>query len=168
MKTIHVHQFGGLEALIQDEVHVPEPGEGEARVKVEAIGVNFLDVYQRMGRYQGSLPLALGQEAAGIVDAVGSGVKDVKIGDRVVYTGVQGSYAEYVIIPEWRLVAIPNKVDAKYAVAVMLQGITAHYLTHSTYPLKKGDTALVHAAGPIAGTNCEAVRRARHRDGFNG
>ena len=147
MKTIRVHQFGGLEALAHDEVPVPEPGEGEARVKVEAIGVNFLDVYQRMGRYQGSLPLALGQEAAGIVDAVGSGVKDVKVGDQVVYTGVQGSYAEYVIVPEWRLVTIPSNVDSQYAVAVMLQGITAHYLSHSTYPLKKGDTALVHAAG---------------------
>jgi NADPH2:quinone reductase len=147
MKTIRVHQFGGLEVLVQDEVQVPEPDEGEARVKVEAIGVNFLDVYQRMGRYQGALPFALGQEAAGVVDAVGSDVKDVKVGDRVVYTGVQGSYAEYVTIPEWRLVIIPNNVDANHAVAVMLQGITAHYLTHSTYPLKKGDTALVHAAG---------------------
>ncbi len=147
MKTIRVHQFGGLEALTYDEVQVPEPGEGEARVKVEAIGVNFLDVYQRMGRYQGSLPFALGQEAAGIVDAIGAGVKDLKVGDHVVYTGVQGSYAEQVIIPEWRLVTTPNKVDSNHAVAVMLQGITAHYLTHSTYPLKKGDTALVHAAG---------------------
>src|SRR5678815_824819 len=147
MKTIRVHQFGGLEALSNDEVQVPEPGEGEARVKVEAVGVNFLDIYQRMGRYQGSLPLALGQEAAGVVDAVGSGVKDVKVGDRVVYTGVQGSYAEYVIVPQWRLVTIPSNVDSQHAVAVMLQGITAHYLSHSTYPLKKGDTALVHAAG---------------------
>jgi len=147
MKTIRVHQFGGLEVLAHDEVQVPEPGEGEARVKVEAIGVNFLDVYQRMGRYQGALPFALGQEAAGVVDAVGSGVKEVRVGDRVVYTMVQGSYAEYVVVPEWRLVTIPNNVDAKHAVAVMLQGITAHYLTHSTYPLKKGDTVLVHAAG---------------------
>jgi len=147
MRTIRVHQFGGLEALAYDEVQVPEPGEGEVRVKVEAVGVNFLDIYQRMGRYQGSLPLALGQEAAGVVDAVGSGVKDVKVGDRVVYTGVQGSYAEYVIVPQWRLVTIPSNVDSQHAVAVMLQGITAHYLSHSTYPLKKGDTALVHAAG---------------------
>jgi NADPH2:quinone reductase len=147
MKTIRAHQFGGLEALAYDEVQLPEPGEGEARVKVEAVGVNFLDIYQRMGRYQGSLPLALGQEAAGVVDAVGSGVKDVKVGDRVVYTGVQGSYAEYVIVPQWRLVTIPSNVDSQHAVAVMLQGITAHYLSRSTYPLKKGDTALVHAAG---------------------
>jgi len=147
MKTMRVHQFGGLEALTLEEVPMPEPGEGEARVKVEAVGVNFLDIYQRMGRYQGSLPLALGQEAAGVVDAVGSGVKDVKVGDRVVYTGVQGSYAEYVIVPQWRLVTIPSNVDSQHAVAVMLQGITAHYLSHSTYPLKKGDTALVHAAG---------------------
>lgn len=147
MKAVRVYEFGGLEALKYEDAAVPEPGEGEARVKIEAIGVNFLDVYQRMGRYQGSLPFVLGQEAAGVVDAVGSGVKNMKVGDRVVYTGVQGSYAEYVTTPEWRLVTIPNNVDASHAVAVMLQGITAHYLTHSTYPLKKGDTALVHAAG---------------------
>ncbi len=147
MKTIRVHQFGGLEVLAQDEVQVPEPGEGEARVKIEAIGVNFIDIYHRIGRYQGTLPLTLGQEAAGIVDAVGPKVTDVKIGDRVAYASVQGSYAEYAIAPAWRLVPIPAGVDAQHAAAVMLQGMTAHYLTHSTYPLKVGETALVHAAG---------------------
>src|SRR5512147_1231588 len=147
MKTIRIHQFGELEVLARDEVQVPEPGEGEARVKIEAIGVNFIDIYHRIGRYQGTLPLTLGQEAAGIVDAVGSKVTDVKIGDRVAYASVQGSYAEYAIAPAWRLIHIPAGVDAQYAAAVMLQGMTAHYLTHSTYLLKTGETALVHAAG---------------------
>ena len=147
MKTIRIHQFGGLEVLAQDEVQVPEPGEGEARVKIEAIGVNFIDIYHRIGRYQGTLPLTLGQEAAGVVDAVGPNVTEVKIGDRVAYASVQGSYAEYAIAPAWRLVPIPAGVDAQHAAAVMLQGMTGHYLTHSTYPLKAGETALVHAAG---------------------
>lgn len=147
MKTIRVHQFGGLEVLAKDEVQVPEPGEGEARVKIEAIGVNFIDIYHRIGRYQGTLPLTLGQEAAGVVDTVGPKVTDVKIGDRVAYASVQGSYAEYAIAPAWRLVPIPAGVDAQHAAAVMLQGMTAHYLTHSTYPLIAGETALVHAAG---------------------
>lgn len=147
MKAVRVHQYGGLEALKYEEVAVPAPGEGEARVKIEAIGVNFIDIYHRIGRYQGALPLTLGQEAAGIVDAVGPKVTDVKVGDRVAYASVQGSYAEYAIVPAWRLVPIPADVDAQHAAAVMLQGMTAHYLTHSTYPLKSGETALIHAAG---------------------
>jgi len=147
MKAIRVHQYGGLEVLAYDEVQVPEPGEGEARVKVEAIGVNFIDIYHRMGRYQGALPLTLGQEAAGIVDAVGPNVTDVKPGDRVAYASVQGTYTEYAIAPAWRLVSVPAGVDSNHAAAVMLQGMTAHYLTHSTYPLKEGETALIHAAG---------------------
>ena len=147
MKAVRVHQYGGLEALTYEEVPVPEPGEGEARVKIEAIGVNFIDIYHRIGRYQGSLPLTLGQEAAGIVDAVGPNVTDVKPGDRVVYASVQGSDAEYAVAPAWRLVPVPAQVNAQQAVAVMIQGMTAHYLTHSTYPLKAGETALVHAAG---------------------
>jgi len=147
MKAVRVHQYGGLEALKYEEVPVPEPGEGEARVKIEAIGVNFLDVYQRIGRYQGTPPFTLGQEAAGTVDEVGPGVTEVKPGNRVVYASVQGSYAEYAIVPSWRLVPVPAGVDAQKAVAMMIQGMTAHYLTHSTYPLKPGETALVHAAG---------------------
>src|SRR6266498_1791667 len=106
MKAVHVHQYGGLEVLKYEEVPMPEPGEGEARVKIEAIGVNFLDIYQRMGRYQGSLPFTLGQEAAGIVDVVGPNVTDVKPGDRVAYASVQGSYAQCAIVPAWRLVPI--------------------------------------------------------------
>lgn len=147
MKSVRVHQFGGLDALKVEDVPLPEPQEGETRIKVEAIGVNFLDIYQRMGRYQGSLPFTLGQEAAGIVDAIGPNVSDVKVGDRVAYASVQGSYTEYAIVPEWRLVHIPAGVDARQAAAAMVQGMTAHYLTFSTYPLQAGETALVHAAG---------------------
>ena len=147
MKAVRIQQFGGLEALKYEDVPVPTPQENEARVKIEMAGVNFLDIYQRSGRYQGSLPFTLGQEAAGIVDAVGSNVTDVKAGDRVAYASVLGSYAEYAVVPVWRLVPIPASMDTQQALVMMVQGVTAHYLTHSTYPLKKGDTALVHAAG---------------------
>jgi NADPH2:quinone reductase len=160
MKAVRVEQFGGLEALKLVDVPLREPGEGEARVKNEVIGVNFLDVYQRMGRYQGSLPFTLGQEAAGIVDAVGHNVTDIKVGDLVSYAMVQGSYAEYAIVPVWKLVPIPENVDPSQAVAVMVQGMTAHYLAFSTYPLKEGDTALIHAAG--GGTGQLLVQVAKH------
>lgn len=161
MKAIRVHQYGGLEALKYEEVPVPEPGEGEVRVKIEAVGVNFIDIYHRIGRYQGSLPLTLGQEAAGTVDALGPNVTDVKPGDRVVYASVQGAYAGYAIVPAWRLVPVPKGVDTQQAAAVMIQGMTAHYLTHSTYPLKAGETALVHAAG--GGTGQLLVQIAKRR-----
>jgi NADPH2:quinone reductase len=147
MKAVRVHQFGGLEALKVEDTPIPDPEEGEVRVRTEAIGVNFLDIYQRIGRYQGSPPFTLGQEAAGIVDAVGPNVTDLKPGDRVAYASVQGSYAEYAIVPAWRLVPIPAVVDVQQAAAAMVQGMTAHYLTFSTYPLQAGETALVHAAG---------------------
>lgn len=147
MKAVRVHEYGGLDALKYEEVPAPEPGEGEARVKIEVIGVNFLDIYHRMGRYQGPMPFTLGQEAAGVVDAVGPNVTDFKPGDRVAYASVQGSYAEYAVVPAWRLVSIPSGVEFPQAAAAMIQGLTAHYLTHSTYPLKAGETALVHAAG---------------------
>ena len=161
MRAIRVHQYGGLEALTIDEVQVPEPGAGEARVKIEAIGVNFIDIYHRIGRYQGSLPLTLGQEAAGIVDAIGPNVTNVKPGDQVAYASVQGTYAEYAIAPAWRLVPVPVGVDSNHAAAVILQGMTAHYLTHSTYPLKEGETALIHAAG--GGTGQLLVQIAKQR-----
>jgi len=161
MKAVRVHQYGGLDELKYEEVPMPQPGEGEARVKIEAVGVNFIDIYHRIGRYQGSMPLTLGQEGAGIVDAVGPNVTDVKPGDRVAYASVQGSYAEYSIVPVWRLVPVPADVDIQQAAAVMLQGLTAHYLTSSTYPLKEGDTALVHAAG--GGTGQLLVRLAKLR-----
>ena len=161
MKAVRVQQFGGLEALKVEEVSVPDPGKGEARVKIEAIGVNFLDIYQRIGRYQGSPPFTLGQEAAGLVDAVGQNVTDIKAGDRVAYASVQGSYAEYAIVPAWRLVPIPAGVDVGQAAAAMVQGMTAHYLALSTYPLKQGETALVHAAG--GGTGQLLVQVAKRR-----
>jgi NADPH2:quinone reductase len=161
MKAVRVHQYGGLEALKYEEVPTPDPGDGEVRVKIEAAGVNFIDIYHRIGRYQGALPLTLGQEASGTVDAIGPKVTDVKPGDRVVYASVQGSYAEYAIIPSWRLVPIPAGITSQQAAAVMIQGLTAHYLTSSTYPLKEGETALVHAAG--GGTGQLLVQIAKRR-----
>jgi NADPH2:quinone reductase len=146
MKAIRVHQFGGPEVLTYEDVPTPAPGAGEARVKLEAIGVNFIDTYQRTGAYKAALPFILGQEGAGIVDAVGPGVTEVKVGDRVAYASIMGAYAEYAIVPAARLVPVSDGVSSEQAAAVLLQGMTAHYLTHSTYPLKAGETALVHAA----------------------
>ena len=146
MKALRVHQFGGPEVLMLDEIPLPQPGPGEARVKLQAIGVNFIDIYQRTGAYKGALPLALGQEAAGVVDATGAGVTEVKAGDRVAYASVLGAYAEYASVPAARLVPVPEKITAEQAAAVMLQGMTAHYLTNSTFLLHSGNTALVHAA----------------------
>ena len=146
MQAIRVHQFGGVDVLSLDQVPLPEPGPGEARVKLEAAGVNYIDIYQRTGQYKGALPLALGQEGAGVVEAVGPNVTEVKPGDRVAYASQQGSYAEYQVVSSWRLVPVPAAIGAQQAAAVMLQGMTAHYLCFSTYPLRPGDTALVHAA----------------------
>jgi len=146
MKAIRVHTPGGVEALRYEDVAIPTPKQGEALIKVEGIGVNFIDIYIRSGLYKNPLPLTLGQEAAGVVEAVGPDVSTVKTGDRVAYSGTPGSYAEYAVVPAARLVNIPDGLDAKDAAAAMLQGMTAHYLAHTTYPLKSGDTALVHAA----------------------
>ena len=146
MKAIRVHQNGGPEALRYEEIPVPEPGAGEARVKIEAIGLNYIDIYQRTGLYSIKTPFTLGMEGAGIVDAVGLNVTEVKKGDRVAYSMHLGSYAEYSVVPAWKLVPLPRAIDSRSAAAVMLQGMTAHYLTHSTYPLKKGDIVLIHAA----------------------
>jgi NADPH:quinone reductase len=146
MKALRVHKYGGPEVLTLEEMPVPEPKAGEARVKIEAIGVNYIDVYQRTGLYPLQTPFTLGTEGAGIVDAVGPNVTEVKKGERVGYAMIPGSYAEYAIVPAARLVPIPPSIDARSAAALMLQGMTAHYLTHSTYPLKKGETALLHAA----------------------
>jgi NADPH:quinone reductase len=146
MKAVRVHKYGGPEVLTLEEIPVPEPKAGEARVKIEAIGVNYIDIYQRTGLYPLQTPYTLGTEAGGIVDAVGPNVTEVKKGERVGYAMIPGSYAEYAIVPAARLVPIPPNIDARTAAALMLQGMTAHYLTHSTYPLKKGETALLHAA----------------------
>ena len=146
MQAIRVHQFGDVDVLSMDEVPVPEPGPGEVRVKLEAAGVNFIDIYHRSGQYKGALPLTLGQEGAGVVDAVGPNVTEAKPGDRVVYASQQGSYAQVQIVSSWRLAPIPAAISTQQAAAVMLQGLTAHYLCFSTYPLRPGDTALIHAA----------------------
>jgi len=146
MKAVRVHEHGGPEVLRYEEVPLPEPGRGEARTKVEAAGVNFTDIYNRTGLYKLTLPCTLGSEAAGIVDAVGPEVTEVKPGDRVAYAMHLGAYAEYVVVPAWRLVPLPPAIDGRTAAAVILQGMTVHYLTHSTYPLKPGETVLVHAA----------------------
>ncbi len=152
MKAIRVHAAGGPEALRFDEIPVPIPHAGEALVKVAASGINFIDIQHRTGRYKPpSLPFTLGSEAAGIVEAVGDGVTEVAVGDRVAYAMVLGSYAEYSVVPAKRLVKVPAAVDLHTAAAVMLQGLTAHYLTHSTFALKRGDYALVHAAAGGAG-----------------
>jgi len=146
MKAIRVHQYGGPEAMTLEEIPVPGPGEGQALVKLEAIGVNFIDVYQRMGLYRMPLPFTPGNEGSGIVVETGAGVSEVVAGDRVAYAGAIGSYAGHAVVPAWRLVKLPKGIDAETAAASMLQGMTAHYLTHSTYPLKAGETCLVHAA----------------------
>jgi len=146
MKAIQVKQAGGPEAMELVELPVPEPKASEAVVKLAASGVNYIDVYFREGRYKAEMPFVLGQEGAGIVTAVGADVKSVKKGDRVAWTGLLGSYAEYASVPADRLVPIPPGVTDQQAAAAMLQGMTAHYLSHDTYPLKRGETALVHAA----------------------
>jgi len=146
MLAIQVLETGGPEVLTAVERPVPEPKPNEAIVQIKAAGVNFIDVYFREGRYSTLLPFINGQEAAGIVTAVGSDVTNVSVGDRVAYTGTLGSYAEYSAVPAARVVRIPDGVEFEAAAAAMLQGMTAHYLTHSTYKLQAGDTALVHAA----------------------
>src|SRR6202795_241386 len=146
MKAIQIKQTGGPEVMELADVPVPQPKSNEAVVKIKAAGVNFIDIYNREGRYKAPLPLVLGQEAASVVVALGSEVHDFAVGDPVAYCAILGSYAEYAAVPADRLVKIPAGVGEREAAAAMLQGITAHYLTHSTYPLKKGETALIHAA----------------------
>jgi NADPH2:quinone reductase len=146
MKVVRIEKTGGPEVLTLADIPVPEPKPTEAVVKIAASGVNFIDVYFREGRYPAQLPLTLGQEAAGVVTAVGADVRNVKVGDRVAYASVQGSYAEFAAVPAERLVVVPEGIELKTAAALMLQGMTAHYLTHSTWPLRAGETAIVHAA----------------------
>jgi NADPH:quinone reductase len=146
MKAIQIKQTGGPEVLEYVDLPTPTAKANEAVVKTTAIGVNFIDVYNREGRYKVPLPFVPGQEAAGIVEAVGKDVTTLKPGDRVAYASMLGSYAEYACVAADRLVKVPDAVDDRQAAAVMLQGMTAHYLTHDTFPLKRGDTALIHAA----------------------
>lgn len=146
MKAIRVHQCGGPEALVYEEVALPEPGPGEVLVKVEAAGVNYIDTYHRTGLYPLPAPFSLGMEGAGVVAQNGSGVTLVKPGDRVAWCMARGAYAEYAVVPAEKLVPIPANVTTQVAAALILQGMTAHYLAISTFPLKPGDRALVHAA----------------------
>src|SRR3954453_12717037 len=146
MQAIQVSQTGGPEVLTAVELPVPAPKSNEALVQIKAAGVNFIDVYFREGRYPSPVPFVNGQEAAGGVTEVGSEVTTLKPGDRVAYTSSLGSYAEYAAVPASRLVKIPDELDFEQAAAAMLQGMTAHYLVHSSYPLKTGETALIHAA----------------------
>ncbi|HTK40106.1 MAG TPA: quinone oxidoreductase [Gemmatimonadales bacterium] len=160
MKAIRIHRLGGPEVLQYEDVPVPTAGQGEALVRVEAAGVNFIDVYRRTGLYKVELPHTLGQEGAGTVDAVGPGVTDVAIGDRVAFTDVPGAYAQYAVAPADRLIPIPPKVSNRQAAAVILQGLTAHYLALATYPLEPGDVCLVHAAaGGVGLLLCQIAKR---------
>lgn len=159
MKAIRVHETGDVNAMRYEEAPMPEPKAGEVRIKVEAAGLNFIDTYHRMGWYPLPRPFILGQEAAGVVDHVGEGVTEWKPGDRVAYCMAQGGYADYAVAPARLLVRVPEGVSTRQAAAVMLQGMTAHYLTHSTYALKSGDTALIHAAA--GGTGALVVQMAK-------
>ena len=160
MKAIRVQSPGGPEALRYEDVPQPSPAAGQVLVKVEAVGVNYIDVYQRTGLYKVATPFTLGQEAAGVVTAVGSGVTDPKVGDRVAYTSILGAYAEYAVVPADRVVVLPDGVTARQAAAALLQGMTAHYLACTTYPLKAGDTCLVHAAaGGVGLLLCQIASR---------
>jgi NADPH2:quinone reductase len=147
MQAIRVHHVGGPEQLVLDEIPTPEPGPGQVRVKIDAIGVNFIDVYRRKGQYHVQTPFTLGSEASGVVDKVGPGVTDVHVGQRVASASLAGAYAEYALASSEQVVLVPDGITAQQAAAAMLQGMTAHYLSHSTFPLHPGQTALIHAAG---------------------
>jgi len=161
VKAIRIHETGGPEVLRYEDVPVPKLREGEALIRLKAIGVNFIDIYQRSGLYPMPLPFVPGSEGAGVVEDVAPGSSEVKRGDRVAYTNVLGSYAEYIAAPAWRLVPIPHELDFTVAAAAMLQGMTAHYLTHSTYPVRQGTFALVHAAA--GGVGALLVQMAKQR-----
>lgn len=159
MRAIRIHETGGPDVMRLDEVPAPHAGAGEALVEIAAIGVNFIDVYFRTGLYKAPLPLTLGLEAAGTVKAVGDGVAAVAVGDRVAWTGVPGAYAEMAVVPAARLVKLPDALSFREGAAAMLQGMTAHYLACSTYPLKRGDACLVHAAaGGVGLLLCQVAK----------
>ena len=164
MLAVRLHEPGGPEALRVERVPVPEPGEGEALVRIEATGVNFIEVYQRRGLYRIPLPATLGGEGGGEVAAVGPGVDEVREGDRVAWAGGFGAYAEYAVVPAAKLVPLPAGVSPRLGAAVMLQGLTAHYLATSTYPLKEGDRCLVHAAA--GGVGLLLVQIAKRRGAY--
>jgi len=160
VKAVRVHDTGGPEVLRLEELPDPEPGVGELLIEVEAIGVNFIEIYQREGLYPQPRPFTPGSEAAGIVRALGKGVADVTLGDRVVSQSVKGAYATRAVVPADRAIRIPDGVSTRQAAAVWLQGLTAHYLTTSTYPLERGDRSLVHAAaGGVGLLLCQMAKR---------
>jgi NADPH2:quinone reductase len=161
MKAIRIRQTGGPEVLQYEDVEVPKPGPQQALIKIEAAGVNFIDIYYRMGLYKAELPFTNGQEAAGTVTEVGSEVRGLKLGDRVAYTGMLGGYAEYAAVAADRLVKLPEGIPTRTAAAIMLQGMTVHYLTHSTFALEPGHTALVHAAAGGVGLTLIQVAKMR-------
>lgn len=161
MKVIRVHRYGGPEALTFEEVADPTPGPREAVVRVEAAGVNFIDVYHRTGLYKTVLPLALGTEGAGVVTAIGDSVTEVCVGERVAWTNAPGGYAEQANIPADRLVSLPEGVSTRLAAAVLLQGMTAHYLACDTYPLAADDVCVVHAAAGGVGLLLTQIAKRR-------
>ena len=161
MKAIRIHQTGGPEVLRLEETADPRPGPGEALVKLEAIGLNFIEVYQRTGLYRSSLPFTPGSEGAGRVIALGEGVTNIRPGDRVASTNFMGAYAELSQVPAARLVPIPDGIETRLAAAALLQGMTAHYLAVSTYPLAPGSWCLIHAAAGGVGLLLCQIARAR-------
>jgi NADPH:quinone reductase len=160
MKAVRVHEFGGPDAMVYEEIATPTPGAGEVLIRIAAAGVNYVDTYQRSGSYKGDLPFTLGMEGAGTVVETGPGVTSFHPGDLVAYAMTRGSYAEAAIVPESTLAHVPAALDAQQAAAVMLQGMTAHYLAVSTFALKPGDVALVHAAaGGVGGLLVQIAKR---------
>ena len=151
-KAVRFHKQGGPEVMQYEDVQVGDPGPNQARIRHTAIGVNFVDTYQRSGLYPVQLPMVAGNEAAGVVEAVGQGVTDLKQGDRVAYTGLPGSYCDVRVVPAERLVKLPQGISDEQAASMMLKGLTVHYLIHTTYPVKKGETVLWHAAAGGVGT----------------
>ncbi len=165
MKRIIITEQGEPSVMRYEDAPIPEPGAGQARLKVEAIGVNYIDTYQRGGQYKVALPFTPGQEAAGVIDALGDGVSDFKVGDRAAFGfGVPDAYADYVIAPVEKLIPVPAGVESRIAAAALLQGMTAHYLTHDTFPLQTGQSALIHAAA--GGTGQLIVQMAKMRGAF--
>ena len=160
MKATRVHQVGGPEVLKYEDVPDPSPGPGQALVDIQAVGVNYTDTYTRSGLYPSKLPLTLGVEGAGVVSAIGDGVTEVNVGDTVCYNGTMGSYAERQVVDAWRLVKVPEGADAQMGATVLLQGLTAHYLVYSTYPLKAGESTLIHAGA--GGVGLLLIQMAKH------
>ena len=159
MKAVRVHQFGGADALRIEEISEPSLSAGQALISLRSIGLNYIDIYFRTGLYEAPLPFTPGLEGAGIVEAAGAGVKDVKIGDRIAYAGILGSYAQKAVVPAERLVKLPDQLSFQQGAAAMVQGITAQYLTTSAFPLKKGKACLIHAAaGGVGLLLCQAAK----------